>query len=87
MVVANWNTSPYVSFMGRTLVNHSYMDLSLVGDDSSGSDSVQCHSDLSACCSGSQGPRRGDWYFPDGTRLPFSGGGDVYESRGDQRVD
>ena len=27
---------------------------------------VQCHSDLSTCCSGSQGYHRGDWYFPDG---------------------
>ena len=34
------------------------------------------------------GAHRGDWYFPDGTRLPFSGdGGDIYEFRGDQRVD
>ena len=85
--IASCNTYPYVSFMGLTLANHSYVDLSLVGDDSSGSDSVQYHSDLSACCSGSQGPHRGDWYFPDGTRLPFPGDGDVYESRGDQRVD
>ena len=28
----------------------------------------------------------GDWFFPDGTRLPFPGGGDIYESRGCQRV-
>ena len=28
---------------------------------------------LSTCCSGSQGFQRGDWYFPDGTVLPFSG--------------
>ena len=27
---------------------------------------VQCHSDLSTCCSGSQGPHCVDWYFPDG---------------------
>ena len=46
------------------------MDLSTVGD---GSNSVQCHTDLGTCCSGSQGPHRGDWYFPNGTRLPFSG--------------
>ena len=39
-------TFPYVSFMGQTLANHSYVDLSLVGDDGSGSDSVQCHTDL-----------------------------------------
>ena len=75
-------TYPHVSFMGQNLTNHSYVDLSLVG---SASGSVQCHTDLSTCCSGGQGPHRGDWYFPDGTRLPFSG--DIYEGRGPQTVD
>ena len=73
-------TFPYVSFMGQTLANHSYVDLSTVG-----SDSVQCHTDLSTCCSSAQGYHRGDWCFPDRTRLPFSG--IVYERRGAQRVD
>ena len=80
-------TFPYVSFMDQTLANHSYVDLSLVGDDGSGSDSVQCHTDLESCCSNDQGPHRGDWYFPNGTRLPFPGGGDIFETRGAQRVD
>ena len=84
--LVNSQTFPYVSFMGQTLANHSYVDLSLVGDDYY-SDSVQCITDLQTCCSHSQGPHRGDWYFPDGTtRLPFSGGGDIFESRGPQRV-
>ena len=61
-------TFPYVSFMGQTLANHSYVDLSLVG---SGSNSVQCHTDLNTCCSGAQGSNRGDWYFPNGHRLPL----------------
>ena len=63
-------TFPYVSFMGQTLDNHSYVDLSTVGSASNNSDSVVCHTDLSTCCTG---PHRGDWYFPNGTRLPFSG--------------
>ena len=77
-------TIPYISFQGQTLANHSYVDLSLVGSDDMGDDSVQCITDLELCCSGGQGPYRGDWYFPDGTRLPFSG--DIYESQGVQRV-
>ena len=77
-------TFPYVSFMGQTLVNHSYVDLSTFGYSSDGSNSVQCHTDLSTCCSVSQGAHRGDWYFPNGTRLPFSG--DIYEARGAQIV-
>ena len=79
-------TFSYVSFMGQTLVNHSYVDLNLVG--TSGSDSVQCHTDLSTCCRGDQGPHRGDWYFPNGDRLPFSGGAAIiFEVREAQRVD
>ena len=88
LVEVNSQTAPYVSFMGQTsLSNHSYVDLSLVGNDLSGSDSVQCHTDLTTCCSGNQGVHRGDWYFPNGTRLPFFGDGDIYEQRTAQRVD
>ena len=75
-------TFPYVSFMGQTIANHSYV---LVG--SSGSDAVQCHTDLSTCCSSVDGSHRGDWYFPNGTRLPFAGGNNIYEARVAQRVD
>ena len=68
-------TFPYVSFglTGQALADHSYVDLSRVGNTSDNSDSVVCHTDLGTCCSGSQGPYRGDWYFPNGTRLPLSG--------------
>ena len=80
---------PYVSFMGETLPNHTYVNLSLVGSDVSGSDSVQCHTDLTTCCTGDQGLNRGNWYAPGSEmRLPFSGeSGDIYEDRGPQRVD
>ena len=84
LVEVHCQTFPYVSFMGQTLVNHSYVDLSTVGYISDGSNSVQCHTDLSTCFSVSQGFHRGDWYFPNGTRLSFSG--DMYEVRGAQRV-
>ena len=86
-------SAPYVSFMGETLPNHSYVDLTLVGDDSYGDpgNTVRCHTDLDSCCTSVQGPHvhRGDWYFPNGTRLPFSGyyGYNIYEARGPQRVD
>ena len=85
VTVVNSQTFPYVCFMGQTLANHSYVNLSQVGRD--GSDSVQCITDLFTCCSGADGHHRGDWYFPDGTRLPFSGGGYIYEHRGTERVD
>ena len=68
--------------MSQTLANHSYVDLSQVGNDTSGSDSVRCYTDLESCCSATQGIHRGDWYFPDGNRLPFNGlNFDTYEVR------
>ena len=82
--LVNSQPVPYVSFRGQTLANHSYVDLSLVG--TSGSDSVQCITDLTICCSSAQGSQRGDWFFPDGSRLPFSDR-HIYESRGHRRVD
>ena len=50
---------------------------------------LQCYTDLNTCCSGAQGPDRGDWFLPNGTRLPLY---DYYnipalsEARGPQRV-
>ena len=66
-------TFPHVSFMGHHLANHSYVNISTVGSADDNSDSVVCHTDLSSCCSGGEGPHRGNWSFPDGTRLPFAG--------------
>ena len=86
LVEVHSQTFPYVSFNGQTLANHSYVDLSLVGNDGSGSDSVQCHTDLSTCCSSNQGPHRGDWYFPNGTRLPFPANGGIFQTRFNEGV-
>ena len=86
--LVNCQSFPYVSFRGQTLDNHSYVNLSLVGRPIvSADDSFQCITDLSTCCSGTEGSHRGDWYFPDGTRLPIPGSGDIFESRGYLRVD
>ena len=48
---------------------------------------MKCHTDLTTCCSSSDGVHRGDWYFPDGNRLPFPQGTGIYEARDTQRVD
>ena len=77
---------PYASFMGQILLNHFYIDISLLG--TSDSDSVQCHTDLATCCNSSEGFNDGGWYFPNGSKLSFSNGaGNVYEHRTVQRVD
>ena len=78
---------PYLSSMGEYLPNHTFVDLSLVGNALDGSDSVRCHTDLITCCSGAQGSHRGDWYFPSGDRVQFSAPNVVFEVRGAQRVD
>ena len=90
LVEVHSQTVPYVSFMGETLPNHAYVDLGLVGDDGSGSDSIQCHTDLSTCCSGAQGVHHGDWIPPGSEEiLPFSSGhsADIYEVREHLQVD
>ena len=85
LVEVHSQTVPYVSFMNTTLPNHSYVDLTLVGRPEDGGDSVECRTDRDTCCSGTEGADRGDWYFPDGNRLQFSG--DIYEQREAQQVD
>ena len=86
LVGVHSKTFPYVSFMGQTLANHSYVNFSQVGRLSYSSDSVQCHTDLNSCCTLSQGSYRGDWYFPNGNRLPFDKLNDIHEARQDRAV-
>ena len=85
VVEVQCQTAPYFSFMDQILADHSYVDLSQVGNDRSGSDSVQCNTDLNTCCREAQGSHRGDWYFPNGTRLNFST--EIYEHHRAYRVD
>ena len=85
LVEVHSQTVPYVSFKGTNLTNHSYVNLTLVGRPEDGGDSVQCHTDLSTCCGGNGHPDRGDWYFPNRSRLQFKS--DIYEQREAQRVD
>ena len=91
-VDANSQTIPYMTFMGQTLPNNSYMDLRLVRDPLSGGEGVQCHTDLTTCCSRHQGMDRGDWYAPGSeNRLPLESEKEdsahaIYEYRGNQSV-
>ena len=80
--------APYVSFMGENLPNHSYVDLTLVGEDNSDPGNiVRCHTDLSTCCTNSLGIRRGEWYFPNEARLRVAGSLDsIFVFHGAQQV-
>ena len=48
---------------------------------------MECHTDLTSCCRGDDGVHRGEWYFPNGARLPFPQSTGIYQSRDTQRVD
>ena len=89
LVEVHCQTAPYVTFMSQTLDNNSYININAVGrPDVNSGEGVQCITDLSTCCSDAQGGHRGDWYFPDGTRLPNPADDvDTFQSRGDQRVE
>ncbi|CAI8044771.1 Neogenin [Geodia barretti] len=88
LVEVHSQTFPHLSFMGQTLANHSYVDLGQVGRPDDGGEGVRCITDLTTCCTGSDGSHRGDWYFPDGTRLPFPASGiDTFEVRVSEGVD
>ena len=76
----------HVSFNGMVLANHSFVNLLLVNNTESGS--VQCHTDLSTCCRVVQGIHRGDWFFPNGSVLGFTGSdNEIVENRAPCRVD
>ena len=81
---------PNVSFIGGSAIalpNHAYVNLSLVGE--TGTYSVRCHTDLSTCCSGSEGIHHGDWIPPgseEGLPLSSDASADIYQIQGPQRV-
>ena len=80
---------PFVTFMGENLPDHSYIDLTLVGEVKAAGimDIVRCKTDLVRCCGGEQGDHLGDWYFPNGTSVEGpENGTDIYRRRGKQRV-
>jgi len=54
----------FVRFLDRDLLNHSYVDFNLVRNSAP----VECRTDLRTCCQSDI--HSGDWYFPDGGRLP-----------------
>ena len=78
----------FVSFMGTTLRNHSYINLTLVGSsttDREVGNCVQCHTNLTTFNSANS-VHHGDWSFPNQTRVPFSSS-DITQTQLSQRVD
>ena len=74
--------TPYLSFRGINLTNHSYVYFL----DVDWYNRVQCHSNLKNCC---RRDLRGDWVFPNGTSLTLNYSPDVlvFQKRKAQRVE
>ena len=76
------------SLNGRFYQNNSIVALEDIGGDN---DALLCLTDLTACCrppytSGSKSAI-GNWFFPNGTRVPSSGSSwDFYRTRGQMMV-
>jgi len=59
------------SLRNTTYQNNSLVTLEDIGEDN---DALLCTTDLTACCrppyTGEMGPDIGNWFFPNGTRVP-----------------
>ena len=64
--------APYLTFMGETIPNNSYIDLRQLGPKGS-SALLICHTNLSSCCKN----MHGGWFFPNRTALPDGGKGNT----------
>ena len=74
----------WFSLRNTTYQNNSIMMLENIGE---GDDALLCVTNLTACCrppyTGEMGLALGNWFFPNGTRVPSSGDQwDIYRSRG-----
>ena len=78
---------PYISFKGNILPNNSIVILRDVGNAQDGSDAIQCHTNLSTCCSEDEGTDRGGWHFPSGLPVGMNGTGSLYMYPRAQRID
>ena len=69
------------SLRNTTYQNNSLVTLEDIGENG---DALLCITDLTACCqsTGENGSRIGDWFFPNGTKVPSSGArSNLYRTR------
>ena len=64
LVEVHSQTVPYLTFIGEALPDHSYVDLSALGELANEDGHVVCHTDLDTRCGGDGIDGRGYWYFP-----------------------
>ena len=77
----------WFSFRNVTYQNNSNVTLEDIGEDDTG---LLCKTNLTACCQSAHnnenGSANGNWFFPNGTRVPSSGTMDFYSTRGQMVV-
>ena len=78
----------WFSLRNITLKNNSCVTLEDIGE---GDDALLCVTNLTTCCrppyTGENGSAKGNWFFPNGTRVPSTGAqGDFYRNRGHMEV-
>ena len=79
----------YIIHLGSNLTNNSYISFENVRrhDTSSGSKGVECHTDLTTCCNGSDGTAGGNWFFDNGITVGYDAiKKNVYSRRYAQKV-
>ena len=78
----------YITHLGSKLTNNSYISFEYVRrhDSSSGSKGVECHTDLTTCCDGSDGIVGGNWSFHNGITVGYDVIENVYLRRFAQKI-
>ena len=83
----------YLTLSRRNLPNHSYVDITQVGNDRGARDggdidtnTIQCHTDLGTCCSDSEELPPGDWFTPSNTELTNNPNSNMSQDRDPQVV-
>ena len=59
---------PYITFIGERLPNNAFVNIQQISDAVDTS-TLQCHTDLSECCSPSQHSHTGMWVLPNGAEV------------------
>ena len=69
----------WFSLNGTTYQNNSIVTLKDIGKEDG--DALFCMTNFTACCKRQDGSVIGDWFFPNGTRVPSQASKDFYRTR------
>lgn len=79
---------PYITFMGERLPNNAFVDIHQISNTLDESTTLQCHTDLMACCNPTQHTNTGVWVLPNGAEVMHGQTVSGYTAMGtDRRID